>query len=177
MPRFIYFVDSKRGNRVFVECISFDRKSESFTDNPDPIKDLGLDEEPVFGYVTNVINRTTNKVEILHLKRSVYNQIATLASTHGDPSDPKTGYDLIINKLTRGLGRFDTYYTVSHSNKITPLSGKEERINLAKTFPEKSYDDVVRDLQKHTHLFDKVIPKGYVQAQVATVTEVYDPLA
>ena len=61
MPRYCYWVVTKEGKKMPVECLQFDREKETFVaSNKDPFKELDADvysEKPQFSYVCNVIDR------------------------------------------------------------------------------------------------------------------------
>jgi len=55
LPRYVYWVITKEGKKMPVECLQFNRQSESFDSNAkDPMKELPPDiysEKPQFAYV------------------------------------------------------------------------------------------------------------------------------
>ena len=140
MPRYIYFIESKWSRTFALDCVSFDRESETFTDVCDPVQELYDDKTPYFAYMCNYIDRVDNKVKILPLKKSVYNQIVDFSNKYGDPSHPDTGYDITITRNVTGLGKFDVFYVVTKGPN-TKLKGNEKLIDLAKKYPALNYNE------------------------------------
>ena len=102
MPRYCYWVVTKEGKKMPVECLQFDREKETFiASNKDPFKELDADvysEKPQFSYVCNVIDRSDNSIKLLDLRQTIYAQIVDYATNpdYGNPSDAAGGYDLTI---------------------------------------------------------------------------------
>ena len=108
MPRYCYWVVTKEGKKMPVECLQFDREKETFiASNKDPFKELDADvysEKPQFSYVCNVIDRSDNSIKLLDLRQTIYAQIVDYATNpdYGNPSDAAGGYDLTIKKEKTG---------------------------------------------------------------------------
>lgn len=108
MPRYCYWVVTKEGKKMPVECLQFERESESFNNNAkDPFKEIDPDiysDKPQFSYVCNVIDRADGKVKLLDLRSTIYSQIVDYATNpdYGSPADPEHGYDITVKKEKTG---------------------------------------------------------------------------
>lgn len=112
MPRYVYWFNNNEGKRFPVECLSFNRETEEFVagKNIDPVMEIAEELrlankiKPDFAYVCNVIDRKDGKVKLYDVKLTVYKQLVDLArdKEYGSPSDPITGYDIIIRKEKTG---------------------------------------------------------------------------
>lgn len=107
LPRYVYWVETNEGKKFPLDCISFDRDTEEFTNAKDPMKEIPeeiYNEKPQFAYVVNVIDRADGKVKLLDLRRTVFSQIVDLArdADYGSPADALNGYDITIKKEKTG---------------------------------------------------------------------------
>ena len=61
MPRYCYWVVTTEGKKMPVECLQFNRETESFDNSAqDPFKEIDesiFSDKPQFSYVCNVIDR------------------------------------------------------------------------------------------------------------------------
>lgn len=162
LPRYVYWVVDKNGNKMPVECLQFDRETETFNPSAkDPFKDLAEDvynEKPQFAYVCNVINRADNDVALFDLRSTIYAQIVEYAKNpeYGSPADASNGYDLTIKKEKTGPLPQNVKYTVIPARSSKPLSEEEaalELFELDKIFKRQTYDEQKKWLIENTHLF------------------------
>jgi hypothetical protein len=107
LPRYIRWVVTNEGRKHPLECISFDRETEEFTNARDPFREIDetlYDEKPQFSYVVNVIDRSDNRLKLMDLKTTVFKQIIDYARDpdYGSPADPDNGYDITIRKEKTG---------------------------------------------------------------------------
>lgn len=162
MPRYCYWVVTKDGKKMPVECLQFDRETESFNSNiRDPFKEIDPDvysEKPQFAYVCNVIDRKDNKVKLLDLRSTIYAQIVDYATNpeYGSPADSETGYDLTLKKEKTGPLPQNVKYTVIPARSSKALSEDEkamELFDLNKIFKRQTYDEQKQWLLENTTLF------------------------
>lgn len=162
MPRYCYWVVTKDGKKMPVECLQFDRETESFNSNiRDPFKEIDPDvyaEKPQFAYVCNVIDRKDNKVKLLDLRSTIYAQIVDYATNpeYGSPADAETGYDLTLKKEKTGPLPQNVKYTVIPARSSKALSEEEkamELFDLSKIFKRQTYDEQKQWLLENTTLF------------------------
>lgn len=108
LPRYVYWVLTKEGKKMPVECLQFSRQTESFDNNArDAMKELPPEiysEKPQFAYVCNVIDRSDGKIKLFDIKATVYKQVVDYARNpeYGSPADLEKGYDITIKKEKTG---------------------------------------------------------------------------
>lgn len=98
LPRYAYWKQLK-DNNIPVECLSFDRDKEKFTNIEKdwfkhyfPKKPDGKDMTCVWSYVIQVIDPKDGKLKLCGLKKKLFDQIKDASKKHlGDPTDPVTG--------------------------------------------------------------------------------------
>jgi len=174
LPRYCYWVVTKDGKKMPVECLQFDRDTESFNASiKDPFKEIDADvyaEKPQFAYVCNVIDRKDNKVKLLDLRSTIYAQIVDYATNpeYGSPADAETGYDLTLKKEKTGPLPQNVKYTVIPARSSKALTDEEralELYDLSKIFKRQTYDEQKQWLLENTTLFacavsDEFKPEG-----------------
>ena len=159
--RFVYWVLTTEGRRMPYECLSFDRATETFTDEKDPFKELDsavFSDKPSFAYVCNVIDRNDGKMKLFDLKATVYSQIVDYAQDpeYGDPSHEETGYDLNVKKEKTGSQPQNVRYTVMPARGSSPLTEAEKglkQFDLDNILKRDTYDEQKAKLIKNTSLF------------------------
>ena len=70
LPRYVYWLTTKEGKRMPVECLKFDRNTEQFSGTEDPFDEISADiyaDKPQFAYVCNVIDRNDDQVKLFDL--------------------------------------------------------------------------------------------------------------
>ncbi len=162
MPRYCYWVVTKEGKKMPVECLQFDRETESFNYTiRDPFKELDSDvysDKPQFAYVCNVIDRKDNRVKLLDLRSTIYAQIVEYATNpeYGSPADSESGYDLTLKKEKTGPLPQNVKYTIIPARSSKPLSEEEKALelyDLSKIFKRQTYDEQKQWLLENTTLF------------------------
>ena len=104
MPRYCYWVVTKEGKKMPIECLQFNRETESFDNSAqDPFKEIDeaiYSDKPQFSYVCNVIDRADGKIKLFDLRATIYSQIVDYATNpdYGNPADGGNGYDITIKK-------------------------------------------------------------------------------
>ena len=162
MPRYCYWVVTKEGKKMPVECLQFDREKETFVaSNKDPFKELDADvysEKPQFSYVCNVIDRSDNSIKLLDLRQTIYAQVVDYATNpdYGNPADAAGGYDLTIKKEKTGPLPQNVKYTLIPARSNSPLKPEEaamELFDLSKIYKRQTYDEQKEWLMQNTTLF------------------------
>jgi len=162
MPRYCYWVVTKDGKKMPVECLQFDRETETFNATvKDPFKEIDPDvyaDKPQFAYVCNVLDRKDNKVKLLDLRSTIYAQIVEYASNpeYGSPADSENGYDLTVKKEKTGPLPQNVKYTIIPARSSKPLTTEEREVelyDLSKIFKRQSYDEQKKWLLENTTLF------------------------
>lgn len=162
MPRYCYWVVTKEGRKMPVECLQFDRDTESFNNSiDDPFKELDPDvyaDKPQFAYVCNVIDRSDGKIKLLDLRSTIYAQIVDYATNadYGSPADGEQGYDITIKKEKTGPLPQNVKYTVIPARGNSPITEAEKELelyNLETIFKRPDYTTQKEWLMKNTSLF------------------------
>ena len=162
LPRYCYWVVTKEGKKMPVECLQFDRETESFNNSAkDPFKEIDPDvysDKPQFAYVCNVIHRQDSKVKLLDLRSSIYSQVVDYATNadYGNPADPSNGYDLVIKKEKTGPLPQNVKYTIIPARSNSPLTDEEKELelfDLTKIYKRQTYDEQKEWLIQNTTLF------------------------
>jgi len=161
LPRYHYWVKTTEGKSRTVEALCFDRASESFSGGKDPIEgkrdERGQEYKAQFAYAVNVIDRRDGKIKVMELKKTIFNEIVSLASNpkYGDPADPESGYDLTISKEKTGPLPMNVKYSVLPDRTNSPLTKLEldmTLFELAKIYPESNYEKQCTWLQENTSI-------------------------
>lgn len=132
-PCFRYWITTRDGGVMPVIAKGFNPKTEEW-DQDDPLAKIPDSENKRTEqfYVINAIDRDTNKVRILPLKPSILKELTALARNpdYGDPTDPVSGYDIIITKIKTGPKPQNVKYQVLPSRNNTPLTQDEQKLEL-----------------------------------------------
>lgn len=113
LPRYIYWVKGENDKNLPIECLAFDRKTESFTNNEkDWVKELYPDLKPSWSYSIQCIDLSDGKAKILNLKKKLMNQILQAAEELGDPCDPEKGWEVHFTRAKTGPNVYNVEYTL-----------------------------------------------------------------
>lgn len=151
LPRYVYWVKNGKANAAF-ECLAFNRDMEKFTNvEKDWVPELveayqGTPRKEVkcaWAYCVQVIDRADGKLKILNLKKKMFESIKSIANDLGDPTDPETGYDIIVERKKTGPHAYNVEYKVfeirmmKEKGKPMPETDADILANL------KSIEDVI----------------------------------
>lgn len=163
LPRYSYWVVNKEGKKRSIECLSFNRETQSFDPSlQDPMKEVPAElyaDKPQFSYVCQLIDRKTGQVALFDpLKKQAYDEIVAYAKNpeYGDPSDEIKGYDLTIQKIKTGPLPQNVKYKVTPSRSSTPLTDEEKALplyDLEKLFKRPTYEEQKKWLMENTTYF------------------------
>ena len=114
LPRYVYWVKGTNDKDIPIECLSFDREKEKFTNvETDHVPEYHPDKKCSWSYSINCIDSTDGKVKVLNLKKKLFQQILSAAEDLGDPTDVKEGWDVVFKKEKTGPLPFNVEYTLS----------------------------------------------------------------
>jgi hypothetical protein len=163
MPRYVYWLTNNEGKRTPVECLSFDRETETFTDREgvDPVKEIDssiYSEKPTFSYVCNAIDRKDGQIKLFDLKPTVYKQILDYAINpeYGNPAADEEGYDITIKREKTGPQIMNVKYTCIPSRRTVAITDEEKALELyelEKIFKRPSYEDQKDFILRNTSYF------------------------
>lgn len=158
LPRYLYWVPAKGGKQLPIECLSFDREKERFTN-------VEVDHVPKFfpgikcqwSYTIMCIDPKDGKVKPIPLKKKLLQQIMSAAEQlELDPTDPETGFDIIFKKEKTGSEKFNVEYTLLQLKLKKRALTEAERSAVAEAksideiYPRQSPDEVKAFLDKIT---------------------------
>ena len=175
LPRYVYWVITKEGKKMPVECLQFNRQTESFDNNArDPMKELPADiysEKPQFAYVCNVLDRTDGKIKLFDVKATIYKQIVDYARNpeYGNPADPEKGYDITVKKEKTGPLPQNVKYTCVPARTSKALTAEERAIELyevSKMYKRPTYEEQKKWLLDNTMLFSTLTDSSLAPEEV-----------
>ena len=92
LPRYVYWLKGENGKNIPMECLSFDRNTETFNNKePDHVREFYPDLKCGWSYAIQCIDYADKSVKVLNLKRKLFDQIVVAMEELGDPTDPVTG--------------------------------------------------------------------------------------
>ena len=132
LARYIYWVKGTNDKDIPIECLSFDRALEKFTNKEtDHVPKYFPEKKCSWGYAVNCIDvKGDGKVKVLNLKKKLFEQIISAAEDLGDPTDPDTGWDVVFKRAKTGPLAFNVEYTLSVL-RCKPRSLTEDERNAA----------------------------------------------
>jgi len=157
LPRYVYWLKGTNNKDIPVECLSFDREKEKFTNvEVDHVPSYYPDKKCSWSYSINCIDPTDGKVKALNLKKKLFEQVIQAAEDLGDPTDPDTGWDIVFKRTKTGPLPFNVEYNLSVLKcKVRALTVDERAsvaaaIGIDAKFPRATPDEVKAALEKIT---------------------------
>ena len=139
LARYVYWVKGENDKNIPLECLSFDRNTESFTNvEKDWVRAYYPDLKCGWSYATQCIDN--GEVKVVNLKKKLWEQIITAAEDLGDPTDPDTGWDVCFKKVKTGPLPYNVEYQLQ-ALKCKPSALSEDDKALLEDL--KSMDDVM----------------------------------
>jgi len=109
LARYVYWVKGENDKNIPLECLSFDRNTESFTNvEKDWVRAYYPDLKCGWSYATQCIDN--GEIKVVNLKKKLWEQIITAAEDLGDPTDPDTGWDVCFKKVKTGPLPYNVEY-------------------------------------------------------------------
>lgn len=157
LPRYVYWLKGANNKDIPVECLAFNRDKEKFDNlEVDHVPAYFPDAKCSWSYSVNCIDPKDGKVKALNLKKKLFEQILTAAEDLGDPTDPKTGWDVVFKRVKTGPLAFNVEYQLQVL-RCKPRALKAEEIALADAavsidtkYPRPTADEVKALLDKIT---------------------------
>jgi hypothetical protein len=154
LARYVYWIKGENDKNIPLECLSFDRNAEAFTNQEkDWVREYYPDLKCGWSYATQCIDN--GEVKVVNLKKKLWESIISAAEDLGDPTDPETGWDIKFKRVKTGPLPYNVEYQLQALKcKTSPLS-KEDAAIVADI---KSMDEVMSrptpDAQKE--LLDRI---------------------
>lgn len=137
LPRYIYWVEGENGKNLPMECLSFSRDKEAFTnEEKDWVREYYPDLKCGWSYSINAIDLKDGKIKVLNLKKKLMDQIQVTAGEIGDPTDMEEGWDVFFNRTKTGPNVYNVEYTINAlkcSKSVRPLTAEEKEAVAAAT--------------------------------------------
>lgn len=156
LPRYVYWVKGSNGKDVPIECLSFDRNKEKFTNlEKDWVREYFPDLKCSWAYVVQGFDVNEKKPVVVNLKKKLFEQIMVAAEDLGDPTDLETGWDVVFKKVKTGALAFNVEYTLSVLRcKKRELSDEEKEIvanaqNIDELVPRLSPEEQKEFIEKN----------------------------
>lgn len=155
LPMYVYWKRSNNGQNLPIECLSFDRDQEKFTNETEdmflkyfPKNEKGEDSRPSWAYTCQAIDEK-GELCVVQLKKKLFTeQIQIAAEDLGDPTNPDTGWIIKVKRTKTG----PLNYNVSYTLKVVGIT------------PTPLTDDE-RELIKDMKTIDELIPRPSVESQ------------
>ena len=176
LPRYIYWVKGKNNKDVPMECLSFDREKEKFTNvEKDWVREYFPELKCGWAYAMHGIQ--DGKVVVVNLKKKLFEQIKDAAADLGDPTDLESGWDVVFKRTKTGSLAFNVEYTLQVLRCKPRSLSEAERALVAAAKP---IDEVIPRLtsnEQHEFLKKSVLASGEdVPAEVAGTPESVDDI-
>ncbi len=134
LPMYVYWKRSNDGQNLPIECLSFDRNQEKFTNETEdmflkyfPKNDKGEDSRPSWAYTCRAIDEK-GKLCVVQLKKKLFTeQIQVAAEKLGDPTDPDTGWAIRVRREKTGPLNYNVAYTLKQLDLEPRALTEEER--------------------------------------------------
>ena len=139
LARYVYWIKGQNDKNIPMECLSFDRNTESFNNKEkDWVREYYPDLKCGWSYATQCIDN--GEVKVVNLKKKLWEQIITAAEDLGDPTDPDTGWDICFKKVKTGPLPYNVEYQLQALKCKARELDDEEKALYADL---KSMDDVM----------------------------------
>ncbi len=150
LARYVYWVKGTNNKDIPIECLSFDREQEKFTNaEVDAVQQEWPEKKCSWAYAMQCIDPTDGKAKVLNLKKKLFGQVMEAAESLGDPTDLDTGWDLVFKKTKTGPLPFNVEYTLQVLKCKNRSLTEEERavVTEAKSIEELIPRPTVTDIK------------------------------
>jgi len=149
LPRYVYWIKGDNDKNIPMECLSFDRETEAFTNKEkDWVREFYPDLKCGWSYAIQCIDPNDGEVKVLNLKKKLLEQIMLAAEDLGDPTDPETGGDVHFKRVKTGPLPYNVEY------QFQPLKCKPRPLT-----------DEERDAIVNAKSIDELLPRPTADAQ------------
>lgn len=158
LPRYIYWVTNPETNKNLpFECLSFSRETETFDNTAaDCVSEALPDLRCGWSYAILCI--ADGKVQVLSLKKKLFQQILTASEDLGDPTDTEKGWACCFKKVKTGPHAYNVEY------QLQPLKCKPTPLT-----------DAERELLEKSKPIDEVLPRELADKQKARLNKMLTP--
>ena len=127
LPRYVYWIKGENGKNIPMECLAFDRETETFNNKEkDHVREFFPDLKCGWAYACQCIDPADGNVKVVNLKKKLMEQIMVAAEDLGDPTDVETGWDIHFQRVKTGPMAFNVEYRLQALKcKVRALSEAE----------------------------------------------------
>jgi hypothetical protein len=160
LPRYVYWIKGENDKNIPMECLSFNRSTETFDNKEkDWVRQYNPEMKCGWSYAIQCIDPKDGQVKVLNLKKKLLEQIMLAAEDLGDPTNAETGWDIAFKRVKTGPMAFNVEYQLQVLRCKTRALEEAELEAIAEL---KSMDEVLprpsADAQKE--LLDRVRAGG-----------------
>lgn len=128
LARYVYWVEGENNKQIPVECLAFNRDTETFDNKEkDWVKAYYPDLKCGWSYATQCV-LPDGRVQVVNLKKKLWEQVMVVAEDLGDPTDPETGWDICFKRVKTGPMAYNVEYTLQAlkcQKSVRPLTEVE----------------------------------------------------
>ena len=128
LPRYVYWVTGDNNKNIPMECLAFNRNSETFDNaETDWVRKFHPEKKCGWAYAIQCIHN--GEVKILNLKKKLLEQVMLAADDLGDPTDPETGWDINFKRVKTGPNVYNVEYPLQALKcKVRALDKDESKL-------------------------------------------------
>ena len=159
LPRYVYWVKGENGKNIPMECLAFDRGTETFNNmEKDHVREFFPEIKCGWAYAIQCIDPSDGQVKVLNLKKKLMEQIMVAAEDLGDPTDVETGWDVHFQRVKTGPMAFNVEY------RLQALKCKNRPLNEAE-------QEAIAEIRS----MDDVLPRPTADAQLELLQRITTP--
>jgi len=162
LPRYIYWVKGENEKNIPMECLSFDRQKEAFTNvEKDWVRHYYPDMKCGWSYSIHCIDLSDGKAKVFNMKKKLMDQILVAAEDLGDPTDSENGWDIHFKRTKTGPNVYNVEYTLQTlkcQKSIRSLTDSETETIEAATNIDELLPRPTPDAQKE--LLERIMNSG-----------------
>src|SRR6056300_1090300 len=156
LPRYVYWIKGENGKNIPMECLSFDRNTETFNNKEhDHVRDFFPDLKCGWAYAVQAIDHSDKTIKVVNLKRKLFDQILVAMEDLGNPTDIETGWDVVFKRSKTGPQVFNVEYN----------------LQVLKCKP-RPLEDWERDMIVNLKSMDDVLPRPTADAQLELLRKI-----
>ena len=111
LPRYIYWIRGDNDKNLPIECLAFDRETESFTSKDQEwVKEFFPDATASGAYSSQCIDLSDGKAKVFNLKKKLMDQVLQAAEELGDPTDLENGWEVWFKRSKTGPHVYNVEY-------------------------------------------------------------------
>ena len=159
LPRYVYWIKGENNKNIPMECLSFNRDTETFDNKEkDWVRTYYPEMKCGWSYAIQCIDPADKQVKVLNLKKKLLEQIMLAAEDLGDPTDPATGWDVYFQRVKTGPMVFNVEY------RLQALKSKPAALTT-------SQEEACEGLRS----MDDVLPRPTPDAQLELLQRITTP--